>query len=108
LRSPARTYGFAQSYILPVKFQIDYRRATLSSQICAGEISREEALEILKTPPFDAARAQEEKVYVAKKFGINDGRDGRHPGGPTEDAPRLPEQSEGARAPVRGVLPVLC
>src|SRR3954447_6803842 len=62
--------GFVQSYVLPVKFQIDYRRATLSSQICAGEITREEALEILKRPPFDAARVPEEKVYVAKKFGI--------------------------------------
>ena len=62
--------GFVQSYILPVKFHIDYRRATLSSQICAGEISRQEALEILKSPPFDAARVPEEKVYVAKKFGI--------------------------------------
>jgi N-acetyl sugar amidotransferase len=62
--------GFVQSYILPVKFQIDYRRATLSSQICAGEITREEALEILKRPPFDAARVPQEKVYVAKKFGI--------------------------------------
>jgi N-acetyl sugar amidotransferase len=62
--------GFVQSYILPVKFGIDYRRATLSSEICAGEITREEALEILKAPPFDAARVQEEKVYVAKKFGI--------------------------------------
>jgi N-acetyl sugar amidotransferase len=62
--------GFVQSYLLPVKFHIDYRRATLSSQICAGEITRDEALEILKTPPFDAARAREEKAYVAKKFGI--------------------------------------
>ena len=62
--------GFVQSYILPVKFKIDYRRATLSSQICAGEITREEALEILKSPPFDAARVPQEKVYVAKKFGI--------------------------------------
>lgn len=63
--------GFVQSYLLPVKFQIDYRRATLSSQICAGEITRHEALEILKDPPFDAARIREEKVYVAKKFGIS-------------------------------------
>jgi N-acetyl sugar amidotransferase len=62
--------GFVQSYLLPVKFHIDYRRATLSSQICAGELTRDEALEILKTPPFDAARAREEKAYVAKKFGI--------------------------------------
>ena len=62
--------GFVHSYILPVKFRIDYRLATLSSQICAGEITREEALEILKAPPFDTARVQEEKGYVAKKFGI--------------------------------------
>ena len=61
---------FVQSYLLPVKFQIDYRRATLSSQICAGDVTREEALEILKTPPFDADRVRQEKVYVAKKFGI--------------------------------------
>jgi N-acetyl sugar amidotransferase len=62
--------GFVQSYVLPVKFQIDYRRATLSSQICAGEVTREEALEILNQPPFDPARVQQEKLYVAKKFGI--------------------------------------
>lgn len=62
--------GFVQSYILPVKFGIDYRRATLSSQICAGETTREEALEILAKPPFDAARVPDEKSYVAKKFGI--------------------------------------
>jgi N-acetyl sugar amidotransferase len=62
--------GFVQSYVLPVKFQIDYRRATLSSQICAGEVTREAALEVLKEPPFDPARVQKENVYVAKKFGI--------------------------------------
>jgi hypothetical protein len=61
---------FVQSYLLPVKFQIDYRRATLSSQICAGEVTRDEALEILKAPPFDAARVRQEKMYIAKKFGI--------------------------------------
>jgi N-acetyl sugar amidotransferase len=63
--------GFVQSYLLPVKFQIDYRRATLSSQICAGEITREHALEVLKTPPFDTERALQERQYVAKKFGIS-------------------------------------
>jgi N-acetyl sugar amidotransferase len=66
----SRITGFVQSYLLPVKFRIDYRRATLSSQICAGEITRDEALDILKSPPFDPARAQQEKEYVAKKFGI--------------------------------------
>jgi len=62
--------GFVQSYILPAKFGIDYRRATLSTQICAGEITREEALAILEKPPFDPESVAVEKEYIAKKFGI--------------------------------------
>ena len=31
---------FVQSYIQPVKFDLDYRRATFSTQICTGEITR--------------------------------------------------------------------
>ena len=38
----SRITGFVQSYVLPTKFGIDYRKATLSTQICAGEITREE------------------------------------------------------------------
>lgn len=67
----SRITGFVQSYILPVKFGIDYRRATLSTQICAGEIERDHAIEILRQPPFDAERVPQEKDYVAKKFGIS-------------------------------------
>jgi len=62
--------GFIQSYVLPEKFNIDYRRATFSTQICTGEISREEALEILKSKPYDPVIAEQEKEYVAKKLGI--------------------------------------
>jgi N-acetyl sugar amidotransferase len=39
--------GFVQRYILPKKFGIDYRKATLSNKICNGIITREEALNIL-------------------------------------------------------------
>jgi len=63
--------GFVQSYILPLKFNIDYRRATFSTQICAGVITREYALEELKKPSFNAEKVQEEKVYLCKKLGIN-------------------------------------
>jgi N-acetyl sugar amidotransferase len=62
--------GFVQSYILPVKFNIDYRRATFSTQICAGEITREYALEELKKPSFDEQKAHDEKLYLCKKLGI--------------------------------------
>jgi N-acetyl sugar amidotransferase len=63
--------GFVQSYILPEKFNIDYRRATLSNQICAGEITRMKALELLKETPYDKEKVQEEMIYVCKKLGIH-------------------------------------
>lgn len=63
--------GFVQSYILPEKFNIDYRRATFSTQICAGEMTREEALEELSKKSFDPVKAAEEKEYVCKKLGIS-------------------------------------
>lgn len=63
--------GFVQSYILPEKFHIDYRRATLSTQICAGEVTRDQALEILKDPPFNHEKIQEEKEYICKKLRIS-------------------------------------
>jgi hypothetical protein len=62
--------GFLQSYILPTKFNIDYRRATFSTQICAGEIDRETALEELKKLPYDPAKVEEEKIYLCKKLGL--------------------------------------
>ena len=62
---------FIQSYYLNEKFGIDYRRATLSSQICVGEIDRDDAIEQLKSKPFDVSKIEEEKQYISKKFGIS-------------------------------------
>jgi N-acetyl sugar amidotransferase len=61
---------FVQSYLQPVKFDLDYRRATFSSQICTGEITREYALEELKKKPYDPEKIEAEKEYIAKKLGI--------------------------------------
>lgn len=69
----SRITAFVQSYVLPVKFNIDYRRATLSTQICAGEVSREDALEQLQRSPFDPTTIEGDKEYVAKKFEITRG-----------------------------------
>jgi N-acetyl sugar amidotransferase len=63
--------AFVHSYVLPVKFGIDYRRATLSTQICTGETTREDALLELSRPPFDPAVVEREKTYVAKKLGVS-------------------------------------
>ena len=61
---------FVQAYVLPTKFGIDYRRATFSTRICAGELSREEALRALEKPPFDREQNEIDKRYVAKKFRV--------------------------------------
>lgn len=63
--------GFIQSYYLFKKFNIDYRRATLSSQICAGAVSRDEAFEILKSSPFKPEVVEREMEYIAKKLGVS-------------------------------------
>ncbi len=62
---------FYQGYILPRKFKIDKRRAHLSTLICSGQITREEALEELKKDPYPSKEMmQEDKEYVIKKFGL--------------------------------------
>ncbi len=64
---------FYQSYILPNKFKIDKRKAHLTCLIIStGEVSREQALEILKLPPADPKLMEEDKTYVIKKLGITD------------------------------------
>ncbi|TXB67275.1 N-acetyl sugar amidotransferase [Vicingus serpentipes] len=62
--------GFIQSYLQPIKFGVDYRKATFSTQICTGEITREEAIKELKNLPYNAEKIDAEKEYVAKKLGI--------------------------------------
>ena len=62
---------FIQGYILPEKFNVDYRKITLSMQILTGEITREQALEELAKKPYDEKKVQEDIVYVSKKLGIS-------------------------------------
>lgn len=62
---------FIQSYYLYEKFKIDYRRATLSTQICVGEIDRDQAVEQLKCKPYKPEEIVETRYYIAKKLGID-------------------------------------
>ncbi len=61
---------FFQGYILPKKFGYDKRRGHLSSLICSGEVTREEALEELKNEPYPIEAQEEDKIYVIKKLGL--------------------------------------
>jgi len=64
--------AFWQSYAMPVKYNMDYRRTTFESQICSEQISRPEALELLKSIPYDEEKTKKDRKYIAKKFGISD------------------------------------
>ncbi|HEX6335270.1 MAG TPA: N-acetyl sugar amidotransferase [Flavisolibacter sp.] len=66
----SRFTKFIQSYLLPKKFNLDYRKATFSSLICSGLMTREKALEELKEPMFNVAEIERDKEYIAKKLGI--------------------------------------
>lgn len=67
----SRFTKFIQTYYLPVKHGIDYRRATLSSEICLGQVTREQALEVLRSKPYQDAEVEIELQYVAKKLAIS-------------------------------------
>jgi N-acetyl sugar amidotransferase len=62
---------FYQGYILPKKFNVDKRRMHLSSLIINGELSRVEALDLLKQEPYsDKSLLQQDMAYVIKKLGL--------------------------------------
>lgn len=63
---------FYQAYILPEKFRIDKRKAHLSTLICSGQITREEALKQLSMPLYDPAELRSDMEYVLKKLGLTD------------------------------------
>jgi N-acetyl sugar amidotransferase len=63
--------SFWQTYVMPEKFNMDYRRATFSSQIVSGQISRESALEELKKIPYELEKIEMDKKYIAKKYNIS-------------------------------------
>jgi hypothetical protein len=66
----SRITAFWQSYAMPIKYNMDYRRTTFASQICSGQLSRNEAIELLKPSPFNENKITDDKIYIAKKFGI--------------------------------------
>ena len=61
---------FFEGYYLPHKFGFDTRKNVLSNQILAGTMTREKAVEILKSDPYDRDQMEADKEYIAKKMGI--------------------------------------
>jgi N-acetyl sugar amidotransferase len=63
---------FYQAYILPEKFHIDKRKAHLSTLICSGQMTREEALKELEQPLYDPKSLKADKEYMLKKFELTE------------------------------------
>jgi N-acetyl sugar amidotransferase len=62
---------FYQRYILPTRFNVDYRKAHLSSLICNLQITRNEALINLESKILDDDFLEKDKTYVLKKLGLS-------------------------------------
>ena len=64
---------FYQGYILPRKYGVDKRKAHLSTLICSGQITRDEALNIIRTPPYENdEQLHTDKAFFLKKLGISE------------------------------------
>ena len=63
---------FFQAYYLPAKFGIDKRKAHLSTLICSGQYTREEALKELEKELYPHDLLQEHLTYVLKKLQLSE------------------------------------
>lgn len=66
----SRFTRFYEGYWLPEKFGYDTRKVQFSSLILTGQMTREEALEKLKSPAMSEDDARQEFQYVATKLGL--------------------------------------
>jgi len=63
---------FFQNYYLPTKFGYDKRRPHLSSLIASGATTREQALDLLLEPLYDANELRRDRQYICRKLRIRD------------------------------------
>lgn len=63
---------FFHAYYLPVKFGYDLRKSYLSALVCSGQISRDEALDEISSPPAPKDMLDQDRDYVIKKLGLTE------------------------------------
>ena len=61
---------FYQAYLLPRKFDIDKRKAHYSNLICSDQLSREQALQLMREPTYPEQLLAEDREYTIKKLGL--------------------------------------
>lgn len=67
----SRFTRFYESYWLYERFGFDVRKVQFASLIVTGQMTRDEALEALKRPPYDPATIHQEIEFVANKLDIS-------------------------------------
>jgi N-acetyl sugar amidotransferase len=67
----SRFTKFYEGYWMPTRFGYDTRRVQFSSLIVTNQMTREEAIEMLKVPPYDINTIDTEFEYIATKLGIS-------------------------------------
>lgn len=67
----SRFTKFFEGYWLPERFGFDTRKVQYSSLILTGQMTRDEALERLKSPAYNKQTIDEEFKYIATKLGIS-------------------------------------
>ena len=63
--------AFVQLYWLPKKFGVDKRSSHLSSMIVSGQMTREQAMEELKKPAYDAQMMEQYISIIKERIGIS-------------------------------------
>lgn len=66
----SRFTKFYEAYWLTEKFGYDTRKVQYSSLILTGQMTRDEALEKLKSPAYDPETIKDDFEYIATKLGI--------------------------------------
>ena len=67
----SRFTKFYESYWLPERFGFDVRKVQYSSLIVTGQMSREQALELLQAPTYDKSTIDQELEFVANKLDLS-------------------------------------
>jgi N-acetyl sugar amidotransferase len=62
---------FFQAYVLPRKFQIDKRKAHLSTLVLSGQLTREQALQAMQEPVYPEKLLREDFEYSIKKLELD-------------------------------------
>ena len=93
---------FYQGHILPVKFNIDKRKAHLSNLIFSGQVSKEQALAELNEPMYEEKQKNQDYEFVLKKLGFSEEVFHKY-----LSAPPVPHQFYGLSKPYSEYYPIL-